>query len=141
MSTRNSATIIAASVLTLLLLSQKDAVAALHSGGVSDGQQVFRMCAGCHSLSPGVNKAGPSLAGLFGRRAGSVPGFAYSAALKGSGVVWNDRTLDAWIAAPQQFVPGNRMRFPGVWKSDQREALIDYLRAATKPKASGGATQ
>src|SRR5262245_36207228 len=83
------------------------------------GQRVFQACAGCHSLEPNQNMTGPSLAGLWGRKAGSLASFPrYSTALKSSGVVWNDKTLDDWIKDPQHFIPGNDMTFEGI-KDDQ----------------------
>jgi cytochrome c len=72
------------------------------------GAREFRACIACHSLAPGQHLTGPSLANLFGRRAGTAPGFQrYSEALRRSGVVWDERSLDAWLADPARFVPGN----------------------------------
>ena len=91
----------------------------------------FQSCAACHSLEPGRNMTGPSLGELFGRKAGSLAGFLrYSDALKGSQVIWNEQTLDAWLKDPAAFIPGNEMKVPGM-KSDQaRKDLIAYLKAA-----------
>ena len=96
------------------------------------GTQIFRFCAFCHSLNPGETKVGPSLAGLFGRRAGSVEGFRYSKALKQAAEVWDERTLDAWLANPSKFIPGNRMRFRGLKSPEARANVIDYLKQATR---------
>jgi cytochrome c len=104
------------------------APAASSGAGVFAGQ-----CAACHSLrvnAPAM--AGPDLHGLFGRRAGTAPGFSYSPALRGAGVVWNSQTLDSFLAAPQTFIPGARMAYPGIVDTGERKALIDYLRAATQ---------
>jgi cytochrome c len=97
----------------------------------SAGAQIFAgQCAMCHSLrADAPPMVGPDLHGLIGRRAGTAPGFAYSAALRESGVAWNDRTLDAFLAAPQSFIPGNRMQFAGIASAAERRALIGYLQA------------
>jgi len=87
----------------------------------------FAVCAGCHSVQPGKTVFGPSLAGLAGRKAGSVPGYAYSAALKASGLTWNAATLDRWLKGPQRLVPGTRMPFPGMQDAKARKAVISYL--------------
>lgn len=87
----------------------------------------FAQCAGCHSTEPGKNLFGPSLAGISKRRAASLPGYAYSPALKKSGITWNAKSLDRWLAAPQKAVPGTRMPLGGVQDPATRKALVDYL--------------
>jgi hypothetical protein len=80
---------------------------------------------------------GPSLAGLWNRKSGSLPSFTrYSTALKSSGLVWNDQTLDEWVKDPQHIVPGNQMTFPGVKDSRQRADLLAFLKEATRPDGS-----
>jgi cytochrome c len=106
------------------------------------GQRVFNACAACHSLEPGRNMTGPSLANLWNRKAGSMAGFPrYSPALKSSGVVWNDATLDAWIKNPQGLVAGNDMTFQGIGNDQQRADLLAFLKEATQaghaPKMGG----
>lgn len=88
---------------------------------------VFAQCSGCHSIQPGRHVFGPSLAGVAGRRAGSVADYAYSQALKGSGLTWNAATLDRWLTAPQKLVPGTRMPFGGIPDKARRKAVIDFL--------------
>ena len=97
------------------------------------GSAIFRsQCAPCHSLQASSSGLpGPSLHGLFGRKAGTVAGFNYSTAMRDSGVVWNERTLDQYIAAPQTFIPGDIMPFPGLADKNARQRLIAYLKAAT----------
>jgi cytochrome c len=91
-----------------------------------------RACVPCHALVPDRNTTGPSLAEVWNRRAGSLPGFSrYSPALKSSGIVWNDDTLDEWIKDPQHFIPGNTMTFPGM--KDARQ-LLAFLKDATEPR-------
>lgn len=87
----------------------------------------FAQCAGCHSTEPGKNVFGPSLAGISKRRAGSLPGYAYSPALKKSGITWNANTLDRWLTSPSKTVPGTRMPFGGVQDPATRKALVNYL--------------
>jgi cytochrome c len=78
---------------------------------------------------------GPSLAGVWGRKAGVAPGFTrYSEALKTSGVIWNAETLDRWLADPASFIPNNRMAFPGIDDATARADLIAYLHSATSKK-------
>jgi len=101
---------------------------------IAKGREQFKKCAACHSLEPGVTKIGPHLAGLFGRKAGSVEGFAYSTAMKNSGIVWDEQTLDAYIAAPSKVVKGGKMVFAGIAKPEDRADLIAFLKEATKPK-------
>jgi cytochrome c len=109
---------------------------AFAAGDVARGQKLFQACAACHSLEPDKHMTGPSLSGLLSRRAGSVSSFArYSTALKSSGVVWDDKSLDAWLADPQSFVPGNTMAFPGVKDGRSRADLIAFLAQATRPGA------
>ena len=92
------------------------------------GEAVFkRSCALCHSVEPGKNKVGPSLAGVVGRPAGSAPDFSYSSANKASGIVWTKAKLDEYLADPQKVVPGTLMLFPGLKKPEDRQAVIAYL--------------
>jgi cytochrome c len=92
------------------------------------GEKVFKRCAACHSLEAGKNKVGPSLAGLFGREAGSVAGFRYSKAMAAANFIWTPQALGTFVTAPKQFVPGTRMPFPGLKDAGQRDALIAYLQ-------------
>lgn len=97
------------------------------------GEEVFRKCVTCHTLEAGGrNRVGPRLAGLFGRTAGSVGDFRYSDALKRSGIVWNDTTLDAYLKDSEAFVPGTKM-YGGLTLDADRADLIAYLRRATAP--------
>lgn len=106
-------------------------------GNSARGQRVFNACAACHSLQLDQNMTGPSLAGLWDRKAGSVASFSrYSPALKSANIVWNDKTLDDWITDPQRLVPGNQMTFPGVKDARQRADLLAFLKEATQPRAS-----
>jgi cytochrome c len=101
---------------------------------IAKGRDQFKKCEACHTLEPGNNKIGPHLAGLFGRKASIVDGFAYSTALKNSGIVWDEKTLDEYIASPSKMVKGGKMVFAGIAKPEDRENLIAFLKEATKPK-------
>jgi cytochrome c len=106
-------------------------------GDAARGQRDFRACAPCHSLEPGRNMTGPSLADLWGRKAGSLPSFdRYSDALKSSGIIWDDRALDGWLTDPKRMVPDNDMPFDGIKDPGTRADLLAFLKEATKPGAA-----
>lgn len=95
------------------------------------GKEIFRKCATCHTLeSGGRNRVGPRLTGLFGRTAGAVGDFRYTDALKHSGIVWNESTLDAYLKDSEAFVPGTKM-YGGLTLDSDRADLIAYLKTAT----------
>jgi cytochrome c len=101
------------------------------------GERDFRVCAPCHSLEPDRNMTGPSLAGLWGRKAGSLPSFErYSDALKSSGIIWDDRSLDGWLNDPDRMVPDNEMPFNGIRDARDRADLLAFLKDATRPGAA-----
>ncbi len=87
----------------------------------------FAQCISCHSVKVGLNGVGPSLHGVVGRKAASLPGYAYSDALKAVGLTWNEATLDKWLTAPMKMAPGTKMVFPGMTDPARRKAVIDYL--------------
>ena len=106
--------------------------AALAEGDVAKGEKVYKKCKACHALEAGKNKVGPSLAGIFGRTAGTVEGFKYSAAMKDSGIVWDEETLDSFLEKPKEVIPKTRMAFPGLKKEQDRMDVIAYLKEATQ---------
>jgi cytochrome c len=93
---------------------------------VAHGEHVFAKCAPCHAKNNTAG-LGPGLLGVIGRQAGSTPGFRYSRALKSSNIVWDEKSLDAFITAPQQAVPGTTMPFSGLPDQQERTDLIAYL--------------
>ena len=116
-------------------------VLAALAGGVARGQVfpdpalrgkvLFLQCAACHALAPGAPaKVGPNLAGVIGRKAGSVAGFSYSPALAKTDTTWDEATLDRWRTAPARMVPGTIMAFPGLPKAEDRRAVIAWLKRA-----------
>jgi cytochrome c len=119
----------AATILALLcFLAAAPAVFAAPAGA-----ELFNRCKICHSVDAGgPNRVGPNLHGVFGRTAGSVPGFAYSPAMKKSGIVWNGDTLTKFLRDPLGFMPGSRMGFPGIADDKALADLIAYLKEATR---------
>ncbi len=107
------------------------AMAAGETGAVSDGETTFNnACRTCHSLKAGDNRLGPHLHGIIGKAAASAEGFAYSAALKGTKMTWDEATLDKFIANPESVVPGNNMKpFTGISDKAQRDAIIEFLKS------------
>ena len=96
------------------------------------GARVFTRCAVCHSTVPGKNGMGPSLAGIVGRTAGSVPGFSYSPAMKAAGIVWTKERIQALITNPQALVKGTRMFIPPVTNTKDRADVAAYLATLKK---------
>ena len=94
-------------------------------GDAAHGEQLYQACTDCHSLDQ--NDVGPRHRGVYGRMAGSVPDYNYSDALKSSGIVWGDATLDKWLTDPQAMVPGTKMFFH-LDNPQDRADLIAYLR-------------
>lgn len=105
------------------------------------GRQVFgQACAVCHSLEAGKDMTGPSLSGLWGRKAGGLASFPrYSPALRSADVTWDEGTLDPWLRDPAAFIPGNHMTFQGITDDQARADLIRFLAQVTKP-GSGAVT-
>jgi cytochrome c len=102
------------------------------SGDAEQGARLYRACVACHSLVPDRNMTGPSLAGVWRRKAGSLKSFErYSAVLKAADVVWDENSLDAWLKSPAGLIPGNRMIFPGISEAKQRADLVAFLKAAS----------
>jgi len=109
------------------------ATARAHADGdPARGKDLFKGCAACHSLRPGVHVLGPSLYGVFNRQAGELADYRYSRALKRSGIIWTADTIDAFIADSQQFVPTNRMPYSGMPDPSDRADLIAYLQQILK---------
>ncbi|HEX3430373.1 MAG TPA: cytochrome c family protein [Rhizomicrobium sp.] len=98
------------------------------AGNAGAGVGLFSRCAICHSNSKGgPNKLGPNLFGVVGRKAGTYPGFSYSAAMQHAGFAWTAAKLNDYLANPQKVVPGNDMPFAGIPDAGQRAHIVAYL--------------
>ena len=102
---------------------------AFAEGDVENGERVFgRLCGACHAVDEGVNRVGPSLAGIYEDEAAQVEGFRYSDALIDSGLEWDEQTLADYLTSPREVVPGGRMAFAGIRNPDQLADVIAYMR-------------
>ena len=119
-------------VTAALLITLLAAGVARADGDAARGQAKFGDCAACHKLEAGANNVGPSLHGVFTRKAGEIADFRYSPAMKRSGITWTPETLDKFISDPQVMVPANRMPYAGMASAGDRADLITYLQNATK---------
>lgn len=110
----------------MMLMPMSSANAA---GDIQAGKAAFAKCASCHQVGPSARSAfGPQLNGIIGRKAGASADFQYSAAMKNANFVWTEEKLRAFIKAPGDVVPGNRMRFFGIGNAQQLDNLLAYLR-------------
>ena len=100
---------------------------ASYTGDAAAGEKVFVTCKTCHAIEPGKNMIGPSMHALQGRTAGSIPGYTYSAANKGSGIVWTNEKLFQYLENPQRVIPGTKMTYTGVKDPQKRADVIAYL--------------
>ena len=96
------------------------------------GEKVFASCRTCHVFDEGVNRVGPSLHKIVGRKSGEAPGYKYSDANKNSGIVWSQQVLFEYLKAPQAYMPGTKMAYPGVKDDQKRADLVAYLEAQSK---------
>lgn len=88
----------------------------------------FAICKSCHSVEKDKHMIGPSLFGVFGTKAGEIPGYPFSAAMKASGLTWDDATLDSFLANPMKVVPGTRMTYAGQSDPAKRKEIIEYMK-------------
>ena len=113
-------------VLCFGLVTGGDAMA----GDVVKGQKLFKRCKACHYVDREKHKTGPHLVAVIGRAAGSLDDYKYSKAMKASGLVWDEKTLAAYLKAPKKFVKGTKMAFAGLKKDMDIADIIAYLKAA-----------
>lgn len=98
------------------------------TGDTTRGEAVYSRCLACHALA--YDRTGPHHCGLFGRKAGSVEGFTYSAAMKNSKIVWDEKTLNWFLTSPMTAIPGTSMGYAGIPDPQERADLIAYLKKA-----------
>lgn len=125
--------VLAAALLLACGALQADAVdERIAAANPKRGQLLYLQCKACHDLEAGIpHKVGPNLNGVFGRTAGTVPGFKFTDAMAKSGIVWTPATMDTWLKQPGAMIPGNGMAFPGIAADDDRAAVIAYMLANT----------
>ena len=121
-----------ATLTTTVLFTVLLTTTARAEGDAKRGEARFQECAACHKLETGANEVGPSLHGIFSRKAGELPDFRYSPAMRRSGIGWTPETLDKYLADPQAFIPANRMPYAGMSNASDRADLIAYLQKATQ---------
>lgn len=113
---------------TLLLAGAAGAAPAAPKGDATHGQQIFARCSVCHTIGQTGGKMGPALNGVVGRKAGSVAGYAYSPAMKNSGLTWDAATLARFLQAPMKTVPGTKMFFPGLASPQDQADVVAFLK-------------
>lgn len=116
----------------ILVASGMGVAVAQPAGDAVRGKAVFARCAACHDLNTGATRLGPSLKGVVGRTSGTMPNFNYSQAMKDKAVVWNATTLDAYLAGPAKYIPGNRMAFPPLTNPQDRADLVAFLQQSAR---------
>ncbi len=100
------------------------------------GAKLYKRCKACHTLDDGGrHRVGPNLWNIYGAKAGSKEGFAYSKAMSQSEIIWDESSIDGYIAKPRDFMPGNRMSFVGIKRQEDRDAIQLYLKAQTTPQS------
>ena len=100
------------------------------AGDIDAGEKVFKKCKACHVVDAEKNKTGPHLVNIMGRTAGSLESFKkYSKAMKESGIVWNEETLNGYLEKPKAYIKGTKMAFAGLKKEEDRENVIAYLKS------------
>jgi cytochrome c len=103
------------------------------NGDPRHGAQIYQRCLACHSLE--YNRSGPRHCGVFGRQAGTLPGYVYSKAMSASEITWDEWNLDRFLENPLKILPGTKMAYAGVKDPQDRADLISYLKQATHDPA------
>jgi cytochrome c len=108
--------------------------AAYQNADLANGEAKFAICKTCHNTAQGAgDMTGPDLWGIFGRKAGSEPGFAYSDGMKALGITWDAEAIDKWISGPNKMIPQTKMTYIGMENAKDRVDLIAYLKTVTSP--------
>lgn len=117
-----------ARAVTFSLIMLGASLSASAAGDPVKGKKVYNKCRACHTLKPGRNMTGPSLANIIGKEAGKAEKFRYSKVMLASGWTWDEETLTTFLASPKKSMKGTKMSFPGLKKPADIENLIAYLR-------------
>jgi cytochrome c len=120
---------IRARIVAVLLIGSSILAVPAMASDVAKGKKLFNRCKACHVLDKPKNKVGPHLVGIMGRASATVEGFKYSKAMKAANVVWDEETLDAFLAKPKSFIKRTKMAFPGLKKPAQRADIIAYMKS------------
>ena len=136
LKTTNNQMLVAAFAAMSLLVAGAGGVYAAEADLAKGEKDFKKICSKCHTVSAAElkkKKQGPALHGVFGRTAGTVEGFRrFSKAIKASGVVWDEETMDKWLTKPRKFIPKSKMPWGGWRKAERRANVIAYLMEATK---------
>ena len=128
-----SGSVLIGSLVLLIIPLVPLAFAQPKTGDPVAGRQQFAPCSACHTVAAGEgDNVGPNLHGLFGRKSGSKTGFNYSSAMSAANIVWDESTLDRFLADPGELVPDNAMAFIGLSDTQARADIIAYLKDATR---------
>ncbi|MDB5805803.1 MAG: cytochrome [Betaproteobacteria bacterium] len=119
-------------IFSMTLLAGFAACGPAQAADAAHGQKIFAECAACHSAAKAPSGVGPSLYGVFGRKAGTLDDFRFSPAMKRANIVWSRETLESYIADPQKAIPANRMPFGGIPDAQNRADLLDYMEQTFK---------
>ena len=123
------------SLIAMVSLLTLSLTAHVNAADMAKGKKVFNKCKACHALVAGKNRIGPSLAGVFGREAGTAPKYKFSKAMKKAGkrgLIWDAKTMSEYLLKPRKFIKGTKMSFAGLKKQKDRDNLIAFLKKATK---------
>lgn len=119
----------AASAVAAVLMAALSACGSAPKGDVAHGAELYAQCSACHAMQE--NNLGPAHCGLFGRKAGTVPGFGYSSAMRESGIVWDEKVLSEFLVSPFTYLPGTVMGFAGFPNEQDRLDVIAYMKQQT----------
>lgn len=125
----------ALSLTAMIAVLSISAIGSANAADVEKGKKVFNKCKACHTLAAGKHRIGPSLAGVFGRKAGTVDKYNFSKAMTAAGeggLVWSEKTLSEYLVKPRDYIKGNKMTFAGLNKPSDIEDLVAFLKEAAK---------
>ena len=125
----------ALSLTAMIAVLSVSAIGAANAADAEAGKKVFNKCKACHTLAAGKHRIGPSLAGVFGRKAGTVDKYKFSKAMTEAGeggLIWSEKTLTEYLVKPRDYIKGTKMTFAGLKKQSDIDNLMAFLKEATK---------